>query len=475
MTQDNFTLIYPGPCGCPRNCGSHGQCVASACMCEQGYLGSDCSTRSATIIGECPSGTNLFDCSGKDREWKPAVSWPFAEDKYGWDHPLFNRSTITEVRLTLEESDLVSLLDPRNRDTKKAYNCAVAIRNAAVWQKVSGTIRVQGNGSRNLVQKSWKLKFSEHVFGARGMILKSGVMEPTLLREIAAIDMFTLVESPVYRGSHYQLSINGMLFGAHLGLELYDKQFLKSRFPDTPDGDLYKGVTTFRYFGELNATTQSVYEQIYHLEEGTGNWSDIVELTRAVRGNATLEQISQLIDVDSFLRTYAVEVVGANWDGTWNGNNYYLYKPSPEAKFVYLRHDLDICLGAILNGGSSKQPNVDLSVADIWNWTSSGPEVPFLGPPSPLVARLMVTEPYRTQFKKYVLTVSQFLSKMQFDTAFVQPLIGPDVWRALDLVWMSSDGIANVNSTLTRGYSKWMGLNEYVARRVQSIAQQTRM
>jgi hypothetical protein len=167
-----------------------------------------------------------------------------------------------------------------------------------------------------------------------------------------------------------------------------------------------------------------------------------------------------------------VEVVGANWDGVWNGNNFYLYKPAPGAKFIYLRHDLDMCLGAILNGGSSKDPYIDLSVANIWNWTLSGPEVPFLGVPSPLVARLMVAEPYRSLFKKYVLAASQFLSEMSFDTAFVQPLIAPDVWRALDLAWSSTDGVANANTTLMRGYSEWMGISEFVKRRVQSIAQQ---
>ncbi len=303
MTQENFTLVYPGPCGCPRNCEPHGQCVGGACRCEAGFSGADCSTNEA----QCPPGTNLYDCSGRDRDWQPVVPWPFPADKYGWNHPLFNRSTITQVRLTLAEADLFALLDPRNRETRKVYNCTIEISNAGVAQQLGGTVKVQGNGSRNLVHKSWKLKFSEHVHGARGMILKGGVLEPTLLREIASIDMFTLLGSPVYRGSHYQLSINGMQFGAHLGLELYDKEFLKTRFSDAPDGDLYKGVTTFRYFGPLNATTLPTYQQIYQIREGTGNWSDIVELTEAVSGNATLEQIAQLIDLDSFLRTYAGE------------------------------------------------------------------------------------------------------------------------------------------------------------------------
>jgi hypothetical protein len=303
MTQENFTLLYPGPCGCPRDCAPHGRCANGSCLCDAGFSGADCSVNAAA----CPPGTNLYDCTGRDRDWQPAVPWPFPADKYGWNHPLFNRSTVTQIRLHMAEADLLALLDPRNRDTKSKYNCTIEIGNSGVMQRVDGSIRVQGNGSRNLVQKSWKLKFSDRIHGARGMILKSGVLEPTLLREIASIDMFTLLGSPVYRGSHYQLSINDRQFGAHLGLELYDEQFLKTRFPDTPDGDLYKGVTTLSYFGPLNATTLPTYQAIYQLRVGTGNWSDIEALTGAVSGNATLEQIAELIDLDSFLRTYAGE------------------------------------------------------------------------------------------------------------------------------------------------------------------------
>lgn len=55
-------------------------------------------------------------------------------------------------------------------------------------------------------------------------------MEPTLLREMASADVFSVLGSPVYRTGYYQLFINGIAFGARVALELYDENFLNSRF-----------------------------------------------------------------------------------------------------------------------------------------------------------------------------------------------------------------------------------------------------
>ena len=40
-------------------------------------------------------------------------------DKYGDEHPAFNKSTVAEVHIFLDPADLEFLLDPDNRSTKE--------------------------------------------------------------------------------------------------------------------------------------------------------------------------------------------------------------------------------------------------------------------------------------------------------------------------------------------------------------------
>lgn len=466
----NCSMLYPGPCGCPLDCGGHGRCLQSQCVCDEGFSGPSCSAYG----GACPFGTSMNDCSAQDRAWAPPAPWRFPSDAYGWGHPLFNRSTITQIHLNMTEEDLHYALDPRNVDSKRWLKCSLTLENAAISITLpDASIRIQGGASREFFQKSWKVKFHEKVFGVHGMSLKAGVMEPTLLREFASMDTLSFMGVPVYRGSYYQLFINGVSFGAHLGLELMDRAFLKSRFAHA-SGDLYKCTTTFRYFGPLTNASQETYEKVYHLDEGNGNFSAVVSLIQAIT-NGTLAEVSAQLDIDMFLRTFAAEVVTGNWDGTWNGNNYYLFAPPKHGSpFLYWRHDLDLSIGAIVNAESQTYPDLDLSTSNVWNWTETGPAIPALGKANPLVHLLMTSASVRGDFKEHLLKASSFLAKLAtLDSSMAQSLVANDEWRAIDFAWNPQDAKANVNTTIKRASFQWMAMTDFISRRVNSIAQQT--
>lgn len=95
-------------------------------------------------------------------------------DKYGWNHPLFNRSTITQISIQVADKDLVFLLDPRNKETKTGVVASVVIESAALGKLVlqNSTLKIQGGASRMYFSKSFKIKFGKKVFGVKGFSLK---------------------------------------------------------------------------------------------------------------------------------------------------------------------------------------------------------------------------------------------------------------------------------------------------------------
>lgn len=94
----NFTMINPGPCGCPNDCQGRGTCDNGSCKCSPPYSGPGCDMCPTC---NCGPDQSLQDCSGKTRQKQEpkhlieGVRFT-SNDDYGWEHPLFNQSTITQ-------------------------------------------------------------------------------------------------------------------------------------------------------------------------------------------------------------------------------------------------------------------------------------------------------------------------------------------------------------------------------------------
>ncbi len=137
---------YEGICGCPNDCFSDfglGHCSDDGtCSCNSSWGGKDCSLPMyGNVCGlhgkiimpndkssafpfeycQCDDGWTGIDCSspifrGKSLPWGNVFDGDYytSEDKYGDDHPVWNISTLATIRLEMNESDYVNLLQPWN-------------------------------------------------------------------------------------------------------------------------------------------------------------------------------------------------------------------------------------------------------------------------------------------------------------------------------------------------------------------------
>jgi len=125
------------------------------------------------------------------------------------------------------------------------------------------------------------------------------------------------------------------------------------------------------------------------LESAKAELSSFINDLNSKTGADFEQWIAQKMDVNLFLKTYAVNVLVGMWDDYWgNGNNYYLYF-SPNGKVYFIPYDYDNTLGTSL---SSYYFNT--GTQDLLNWGKMNQ--------SPLVTKILQIQKYRTKYQDYI-------------------------------------------------------------------------
>ena len=191
--------------------------------------------------------------------------------------------------------------------------------------------RLKGGISRTWAKKTWKLSFNAFEKGRKWkglkkLSLKGMSFDPSFLRESTSADVLYSMNLPTSRYSFAQLNINGMDFGLVIMIEHIDDRFLKSRF-GSADGKLYKCDGTLEYMGPDEQTYRDEGDYIPKSDAAEeGDMSELVQLITVLNkapDETFMEEMEQILDVEMFLRTWAMEVVTGQTDGTLNANNYY--------------------------------------------------------------------------------------------------------------------------------------------------------
>lgn len=115
--------------------------------------------------------------------------------------------------------------------------------------------------------------------------------------------------------------------------------------------------------------------------------TDFITQLNSRTGNDFKQWIAQQMDVDLFLKTYAVNVMVGMWDDYWvNGNNFYFYFAG-NGKAYFIPYDYDNTLGT-----SQLMPNS--GTRDPLAWGSSTT--------APLITKLLAISDYRQKYKDYI-------------------------------------------------------------------------
>ncbi len=195
-------------------------------------------------------------------------------------------------------------------------------------------------GSLDEDRPSLKIKFNEYVpgqklTGTKRMTLNNAKQDPSLMNQCLGYALFDRAGVPAPRCNFASVRVNGRELGIYVHIESVKKPFLGRHFDDT-NGNLYEGTLS-----DFRDGWTSTFERKTNKAEppGSEDRSDIQAIVDALGlgDPAMVEELETLIDLDEFLRFWAVETMLSHWDGySGNNNNFFIYADPGTGKFSFL-------------------------------------------------------------------------------------------------------------------------------------------
>ncbi len=346
---------------------------------------------------------------------------------------IYDIETIPEITIEVSTEQWNKLLsdfdkNPNNEEyVKSDFNFT---KGAEFYTLSDIGIHIRGNTSRqrpegskgeshNAVNPNWhhasfsvnfkKFNTTQRFAGAKKINLKWFKDDAMYVREIYCYDLFErfgVWTAP--QSSYCRLNIKikedsrTAYYGVYEILEPVDEEYLKNRktkFADTK-GNLWKASwgadlknSDKSRMGLEYVTQEETITPVYdlktnelQLENAKTQLVDFINNLNNKTGNEFKSWISEKMDVDLFLKTYAVNVMCGMWDDYWaNKNNYYFYFDSA-GKFYFIPYDYDNTLGTSLIMANS-------GTQDVLNWGNDS---------QPLVKKIISIPEYKALYIQYI-------------------------------------------------------------------------
>lgn len=223
-------------------------------------------------------------------------------------------------------------------------------------------VRYRGSASRTFDKKSWKIVFAEgdSPFAYHDRInVNANFMDPSLIRAKLANDLFDAAGLHPPQAEHVLLTLNGEYRGVYTRNEQMDEGFLLRSGRD-PGASIYKVNGRFLELLPSPDAYEKSYEKETNEELGYEDIIEFVELVNLTSDEKFADEISQVLDVESFLSYYAIVVLTSHFDSA--SHNVYLVHDLTTGLWELIPWDLDYTFNAYkvraaINMGSLDDPD----------------------------------------------------------------------------------------------------------------------
>ena len=199
-------------------------------------------------------------------------------------------------------------------------------------------IRTKGFiGSLNPDRPSLKVKFNEYedqspIVGLDRLTLNNNVQDVSLASQYLTYKLFNKAGIPAPRVSHCKVTVNGEYLGVYSHVESVRSPFIKKHYQKYP-GELYEGtISDFYPIAVQNIEAKNGYTEKNRVQ--ALKLADILE----TKEGFDLDEAKKYINLEKFVRFWAMESLLGFWDGyTNNQNNYYAYSnPNDQNRFHFI-------------------------------------------------------------------------------------------------------------------------------------------
>ena len=310
--------------------------------------------------------------------------------------------------------------------------------------------RLRGNTSRYSQKKSFKISFNTYVSGRRYQGVKKINLngqhnDPTMIREKLFYDSWKKAGMVERRTSFVKLYINQAYYGLYTNLEEFDKDWLQRVYGEN-DGNLYKctypadlvylntNQQTYKDIQSSSATGGRAYD--LQTNENEDDYRDLVDLIVVLNhkvDTAFARLVEEKINVDSFLKAFAIDVASGNWDDyMYNKNNYFLYHRADTDKFEFISYDTDNTFGV-------DWVNRDWATRNSLDWYTHHE-------PRPLASKILSVPAFMDKYIRYLDTIAReiinpaaIFSHIDSLKSLITDAAIADTYRTLDYGYTVSD------------------------------------
>jgi hypothetical protein len=197
-------------------------------------------------------------------------------------------------------------------------------------------------GSLDEDRPALKVRFDRFVEGQSlnglpRLTLNNSVQDPTWLKQCLAFRVFEKAGVPVPWCNFAHVTVNGRDLGLYVHLESQDRHWVRRWFEED-DGELWEGE-----YSDFRTGWLDTFEKKGDVEEDDQTKVDrgsLAEVAAAVAPGTPDAQVrprlEELVDLDGFMRFWAVEKVLEHWDGYANNvNNFFLYDDPATSRLVF--------------------------------------------------------------------------------------------------------------------------------------------
>jgi spore coat protein H len=192
------------------------------------------------------------------------------------------------------------------------------------------------------------LNFAKHereqnFHGYSKISLNNSVQDRTYISEMLMREVFEAAGVPAPRADHATVLINGRDLGLYVLTEGYNKDFLRRYFKNVK-GNLYDG-------GFCQDVHQKLDLNSGDFPNDTSDLRQLVEAAAEQDADLRWKRLNQVLDMDRFVTSMALEVATLHWDGySMNRNNYRLFHDLTANKMVFMPHGMDQTFGMFSGG-----------------------------------------------------------------------------------------------------------------------------
>lgn len=255
---------------------------------------------------------------------------------------LFASDRITDVQIEIPQDDWDKI-----RQQARTFAAALSRkRPESPFEYVRGNVTIDGVliedvgirkkgflGSLNAERPSLKIKFEEYVDqspveGLDRLTLNNNNQDPGRICQYLSYKLFRESGTFAPRCGFAKVTVNGKYLGIYSNVEPIKPDFLKFAFGDD-GGALFEGTVTDFFPKWIDK---------FELKNDAADFAYLRTVADSLDSeDPEFGRLSELIDLDAFLKFWAMESLTGFWDGYCsNQNNYYVYRLPTNNKLYFI-------------------------------------------------------------------------------------------------------------------------------------------